>query len=146
MSIAATMSGREGFMKCWDSKLSGKCRRRNTPEVAAAVGMPPYFVRGALLQLEGSPQSPLIDLLQWKEPHDTSPPYKHLYHLGIARIALLTSDLAADVQVLKSQGVEFISEPVLLAPSDSPPTRFVCFKDPDGTVLELVESQQLTAR
>src|SRR5258708_6128908 len=31
---------------------------RNTPEVAAAVGTPPYPVRGALLQLEGSPQSP----------------------------------------------------------------------------------------
>jgi catechol 2,3-dioxygenase-like lactoylglutathione lyase family enzyme len=69
-----------------------------------------------------------------------------LYHLGIARIALLTSDLAADVQVLKSQGVEFISEPVLLETPQAPATRFVCFKDPDGTVLEFVEMQQPTAR
>ena len=62
--------------------------------------------------------------------------------VGIARIALLTSDLEADVQTLKAHGVEFISEPVLLDPPDAPPARFVCFKDPDGTVLELVETEQ----
>ena len=115
---------------------------RNTPEVAAAVGMPPYHVRGALLQLEGSPTTPLIDLLEWKEPRDSAAPYPHLYHLGIVRIALLTSDMDADVRALKGRGVEFVSEPVLLSPPDAPPARFVCFKDPDGTILELVETAQ----
>jgi hypothetical protein len=46
------------------------------------------------------------------------------------------------VQELKSRGVKFISEPVLLAPPDAAPTRFLCFKDRDGTVLELVEMNQ----
>jgi len=123
-----------GFKVLWEVPA------RNTPEVAAAVGMPPYLVRGALLQLAGSPTTPLVDLLEWKEPHDSEAPYPHLYHLGITRIALLTSNMEEDVQALKARGVEFLSEPVLLSPSDAPPVRFVCFKDPDGTILELVET------
>ena len=55
-------------------------------EVAAAVGMAPYVVRGALMKpRDGS----VIEPLEWRLPRRT--------------------------------------------------TRFICFRDPDGTVLELVE-------
>ena len=81
----------------------------------------------------------MLDLLEWQEPSDDSPPYSHLYHLGIARIALRTDDLDSDVTFLKSQGVEFLSEPATVQLDGQPETRFVCFKDPDGTILELVE-------
>ena len=112
----------------------------NTPEVAAAVGMPPYRVRGALLALS-TPNGPfLLDLLEWKEPRDLAPPYPHLYHLGIARIALSTDDLDGDMERLKGEGVEFLSEPATVELEGGRRSRFVCFKDPDGTVLELVES------
>ena len=70
-----------GFKEVW------RVPERNTPEVAAAVGMPPYRVKGALLALEGAMPPVVIDLLQWLEPHDTSPPYPHLYHYSIARVA-----------------------------------------------------------
>lgn len=112
---------------------------RNTLEVAAAVGMPPYKVKGALLILKESITPLMIDLLEWQDPSDKSPPYPHLYHLGIARIALATADLDADIEFLESRGVEFLSEPATVKLNNSPVTRFVCFKDPDGTVLELVE-------
>ena len=112
---------------------------RNTDEVAAAVGMPPYEVKGALLILKAAKTPLVIDLLEWLDPNDGSPPYEHLYHLGIARIALATDDLDADVEFLKLNGVEFLSEPATVQLADSPATRFVCFKDPDGTILELVE-------
>ena len=125
--------GRLGFVKVVDVP------ERNTAEVAAAVGMPPYHVKGALLALPGT-RGPMIDLLEWREPTDESPPYRHLYHLGIARIALATTDLDADVALLRDAGVEFVSEPVALQLDGQPMTRFVCFMDPDGTVLELVES------
>jgi|TARA_B110000116_G_scaffold248141_1_gene240975 catechol 2,3-dioxygenase-like lactoylglutathione lyase family enzyme len=112
---------------------------KNSAEVAAAVGMPPYTVKGALLRLQGSDTAFMIDLIEWQEPFDPSPPYPHLYHLGIARIALATDDLDSDVSFLRSEGVEFFSEPVTVQLDGRPPTRFVCFKDPDGTVLELVQ-------
>lgn len=123
-----------GFREIW------QVPETNTPEVAAAVGMPPYRVRGALLALEGVTPPLIIDLLEWLDPRDESPPYPHLYHHGIARIALATDDLAGDMKKLEAAGAEFISEPAEMPPSSGVKTRFVCFKDPDGTVLELVEN------
>jgi glyoxylase I family protein len=113
----------------------------NSEELAAAVGMPPSRVRGALLELSGpeAKSGMIIDLLEWIEPKDEAPPYAHLYHYGIARIALQTTDLDADMAKLEDAGAAFLSEPVRMPPESGLPARFVCFKDPDGTVLELVE-------
>ena len=113
---------------------------RNTPEVAAAVGLPPYVVRGALMALRDARVPLVIDLLEWVEPNDGSPPYEHLYHLGIARVALASSDLDADMRHLQDAGVEFLSQPAEVTLAGGRRSRFVCFYDPDGTVLELVES------
>lgn len=123
-----------GYKVIWEVPEKGG------PEVSVAVGMPPYTVRGALLALDGAPNAPLIDLLEWRDPRDANPPYPHLYHLGIARICFITNDFDADVKTLKAHGVEFLSEPVRLSPPDARSSRFVCFKDPDGTILELVQT------
>jgi len=112
----------------------------NTKEVAAAVGMPPYRVNGALFVLRAGGQRFVLDLLEWQEPTDPTAPYPHLYHLGIARIALSTDDLAGDMARLKAAGVEFLSEPASVTLENQPTTTFVCFRDPDGTILELVQS------
>ncbi len=122
-----------GFEVVWDVEPVG------TPAISAAVGMPPYRVRGAVMALASNPRATAIDLLEWQDPHDAEAPYPHLYHLGLARVALVTADLDADVEELRSAGVEFVSEPVELAGPTGEPVRFVCFKDPDGTVLELFE-------
>ena len=124
------MLGFEVFMEPLES---------NTPEVAAAVGLPPYRLRGALMRLADAKSPFVIDLLEWKEPSDPSPPYARLNHLGIARIAMASSDLDADMARFKAEGVEFISEPATVVWEGHPDSRFVCFKDPDGSVLELVE-------
>ncbi len=123
-----------GFEEIWQVPPT------NTPEVAAAVGMPPYRVKGALLALKGSNPPVIIDLLEWQSPTDNSPPYPHLYHLGLARIALRTSNLVADLEFLREQGVEILSEPATVMADEKHGSRFFCFKDPDGTWLELVES------
>ena len=123
-----------GFREIW------RVPETNTPEVAAAVGMPPYRVKGALIALEGASPPFVIDLLEWKEPRDESSPYPHLYHLGIARIALVSNDLDGDVARLAAAGVQFLSKPASMPPSSGSRARFVCFEDPDGTVLELVEN------
>ena len=111
-----------------DSEVSAEC--------AAALNMPPYalsFVQ--MLSADGS----LIDLIEWKDPYDDSPPYSSVNHLGIARLTLQTTDLDADITALRAQGVEFFSDPAIV---DRPTgeKRFVCFKDPDGTIIELAET------
>jgi len=123
-----------GFEEVW------QVPEPNTEEVAAAVGMPPYRVKGALLSLKNAPTPVVIDLLQWQEPNDTNPPYPHLYHTGLARLALRTTDLQADYSYLQQAGVEILSEPATVSAGEGHGSRFFCFKDPDGTYLELVES------
>ena len=109
----------------------------NTPEVAAAVGMPPYRVRGGILHLPG--ESTLIDLLEWQDPADDAPPYPHLYHLGIARIALRTTDLDADLAELAGVGITPVGPPASVPWPGQPTSRIACFEDPDGSIVELVE-------
>ena len=123
-----------GFREIW------RVPETNTREVAAAVGMPPYRVKGALLALEGVTPPVVIDLLEWKEPRDESRPYPHLYHYGIARIALATNDLDGDMKRLAAAGAVFLSEPAQMPEGSGSRARFVCFRDSDGTVLELVEN------
>ena len=56
------------------------------------------------------------------------------------RQALTTRDMDADVLTLRNAGVEFLSEqPGAVPDGVGGETRFICFKDPDGTILELVE-------
>ncbi len=107
-------------------------------EFAAALNMPPYTLAFTqMLSRDGS----LIDLIEWKEPYDNSTAYPSANHLGIARLTLQTPDLDMDVTVLEAEGIELFSEPVTMTGS-SGTRRFVCFKDPDGTIIELVETAQ----
>ena len=123
-----------GFEAIWSVPTT------NTAAVAAAVGMPPYRVKGALLALKGATPALVIDLLEWQEPNDVAAPYGHLYHLGISRLALRTTDIDADHAFLKAQGVDILSPPATVAIDADHGSRFFCFQDPDGTFLELVET------
>lgn len=107
-----------------------------TGESAAGLNMASYQVRGALLALENG--GPAVRLLEWEQPFDATPPYERLNHLGVARIALRSGDLDATVARLERLGVEFISEPMIPDGALSF-LRVACLRDPDGTVLELVE-------
>lgn len=128
------------FYEALGFRLAWMVPPTNTPEVAAAVGMPPYRVRGGLMVLEGAEHPVVVDLLEWQSPHDDAPPYPHLYHYGIGRLALATSDLDADLATLAAMGVELVGPPARVVVDGVPSGgRFVCFRDPDGTVLELVE-------
>ena len=68
---------------------------RNTAEVNAAVGLESYEVRGGLMRLKDARSPFVIDLLEWKTPSDPTPPYSKLNHLGIARIALASSEVTS---------------------------------------------------
>ena len=111
----------------------------NTEEVANAVGMPKHKVEGALMALQNAEQPMVIDLLEWKSPRDDSPPCPNLYRPGLARIALPNSDIDADFDFLVANSVEVVSRPVNVHTSENSYARFFCFKDLDGTFLELVQ-------
>jgi catechol 2,3-dioxygenase-like lactoylglutathione lyase family enzyme len=102
------------------------------------LGLKNAIGRAAIMQLGDGPRGTRLDLIEWKSPASKGKPYAKLNHLGIARVALFTKDLPETYEELRSKGVKFISEPVVLhtAAGDA---RYACFYDPDGTILELIE-------
>ena len=106
----------------------------------------PEMLRGLALPSDGSGRAAImmlnpddtrqarLDLIQWSSPPTHGEPQDNLAHVGAARIALWTKDIDEEYERLKADGVEFLSEPV-----DMGTARFCCFKDPDGTILELID-------
>ena len=106
------------------------------------LGIPDSVGRAALLALGDDPRATRIDLIEWKQPKTEGAPYPHLYHTGAARIALFTKGIDEEYERLKGEGVEFVSEPVTMRFPNGAGSKFFCFKDPDGTYLELIEPFQ----
>jgi catechol 2,3-dioxygenase-like lactoylglutathione lyase family enzyme len=112
--------------------------------VAQAMGFDaPFEIRGAVLthRADGSQ----IELVEWLEPFDPTPPYPiPINHIGIHRMAFTSGDIDGDVAQLVAQGVEMISP---ITPCCSGPDAWggiVAFYDPDGTILELAEMPVMT--
>ena len=93
-----------------------------------------YLLHGELIGVGGF-KGGLIDLIEFTIPRNEEPPYARLNRLGMARAAMLTTNIAADYQYMKDEGVEFLSAPA----SRSNGTMFAVFTDPDGTHYELIE-------
>lgn len=92
-----------------------------------------YLLHGELIGLGF--MSGVIDLIEFTTPRNESPPYARLNHLGMARAVLHTSNIEADYEYMRAQGVEFIAAPT--ARSDG--SGFAIFTDLDGTYYELRE-------
>jgi catechol 2,3-dioxygenase-like lactoylglutathione lyase family enzyme len=105
-------------------------------EMADAFGMTTADLKGVHLRLGDSADSTRIDLLEFTSPPPTGQPYPHLYHTGIARMCLKTTDIERDYRDLMNKGIKFMTEPKRL-PGTS--VSIVCFRDPDGTFVELLE-------
>lgn len=103
------------------------------------LNIPNSVARAALLSLSDDPRATRIDLIEWKKPRTEGTAPAHLYHTGIARIALFTRNLDEEYQRLKAAGVAMVSEPVVIRFHNKAGAKFFCFKDPDGTFLELIE-------
>lgn len=108
------------------------------PAVSEGLGVGPHLVKGALLRLGDEPHATRLDLLEWLSPRNEAPSPLTLSDPGIVRIALASSDFEADVKRLEALGVAFISKPIYRPTPNGPQPMFVCFRDPDGNVLELV--------
>ncbi|MGH8014203.1 MAG: VOC family protein [Candidatus Binataceae bacterium] len=103
------------------------------------LNIPNSRARAALLALSDDPHATRIDLIEWKQPATEGVPYPNLYHAGMARIALFTKNLEEEYARLKNNGVEMVSEPATIRFANKAGAKFFCFKDPDGTFLELIE-------
>ena len=122
----------------------------NTQEMAQAIGIRTptdydgsngehaggYLLHGELIG-PGGFWGGVIDLIEFSIPRNEEPPYSKMNHLGMASASMYTNDIAADYQYMRSLGVEFLSTPT----QKSDGTKFVVFKDLDGTFYELIEEE-----
>ena len=100
--------------------------------------MGPRTSRGAVMSLSNDPRASCkIELLTWTPGESENPAPRTPYEVGVSRIAIRTKNLLDTVERLKSKGIEFLSDPHEIDVVGA--KRYVLFRDPDGTLLELIE-------
>jgi catechol 2,3-dioxygenase-like lactoylglutathione lyase family enzyme len=108
--------------------------------VATQFGLERAQGRGALLAVGDGELHTRLDLLQWLEPvtaFPATPPATTVPRI----IALRVQNVRAAHADLRAQGIEFITEP--RGPDEATGIEaVVCCRDPDGTVVELIEYMQ----
>ena len=101
--------------------------------------------RADFLTVGGAPDGYIIDLLEWKLPVPIGRPLVEANHLGPFRMAFQVSDAAACCAELDRLGVEHSGPCWLEMGPDLPMIdglNAVFFRDPDGTMLELIETPE----
>jgi catechol 2,3-dioxygenase-like lactoylglutathione lyase family enzyme len=93
--------------------------------------------RAVFLYWGESPGMPYLDLLEWRERGQ--PVRRTAQDPGYARIAIEVDDLDAVAARLQDLGTTVVTEP-RVTNVDGIDYRVLLFRDPDGTLLELVQS------
>jgi catechol 2,3-dioxygenase-like lactoylglutathione lyase family enzyme len=82
-----------------------------------------------------------IDLVEWKHPRPVGKPSDEANRIGPFRLALMTDDIDRDHLALTAAGVACLTPPAELDMGPGlPRLRALLFPDPDGTILELIET------
>jgi glyoxylase I family protein len=105
-------------------------------EMAEAFGLPVADLKGVHLRIGDKEEATRIDLLEFVAPPPEGQPYPALNNTGVARVCLRTKGIWRVYENLKAKGVKFLSEPKRLPGTE---VTIVCFKDPDGIFVELLE-------
>ncbi len=108
------------------------------PAAGDALGVKANKLRGVFMRLGDDPNSPVLDLVQFIDPPTQGEPYPTLNNIGICRIAFTVEDIDKAYQQLKEKNVEFVAPLHKLNGADGNEIGVVCFKDPDGAILELI--------
>ncbi len=108
------------------------------PTVGDALGVKAKKLRGVFMRLGDDRNAPVLDLVEFMDPPTQGQPYASLNNVGICRIAFTVDDIDKTYEELKAMRVEFVAPLKKLTGPNGAPMGVVCFKDPDGTVLELL--------
>ena len=120
-----------GFNKVNDFTL-------DDPSVGDALGLDARKLRGVFMRLGDDENAPVLDLVQFIDPQPQGTPYPTLNNIGICRIAFAVDDIDKTYADLQEMKVEFVAPLNKVKGPDGGEIGVVCFKDPDGAILELV--------
>lgn len=112
----------------------GKDSESDVPaKQSKALGVPPgTTARACIMQLDNG--FPKLDLTEYSKDSPQAPAVND--DLGIVRLCLGTPNLAEAYELLKSAGVDFLSEPT---EGVGGLADIAICRDPDGTLIELIE-------
>ena len=96
----------------------------------AGLRIPDGRGRAALLMLGEDPHATRIDLIEWKNPKTAGQAYPHLYHVGMARLALKTKNLPPGLRRPQGQGCRVFLRAPGTQLSQSGPGQFCVFHRP----------------
>jgi len=108
------------------------------PGIGEGLGVKANKIRGVFMRLGDDPKAPVLDLVQFIDPPTQGQPYSTLNNVGICRIAFAVKDIERAYADLKKMDVQFVAPLKTIAGPGGGTASFVCFKDPDGTILELI--------
>ena len=120
-----------GFTKVNDFTL-------DDPSVGDALGLKARKLHGVFMRLGSDPNAPVLDLVQFIDPPPQGNPYPSLNNIGICRIAFTVDDIDKTYEDLKAKKVAFVAPLKKISGPGGSTIGVVCFKDPDGTILELI--------
>jgi len=125
-----------GFKKVNDFILGG-----GNPGIGQALGLEVKKLRGVFMRLGDDPNSPVLDLVQFIDPPPLGQPYSTLNNIGICRIAFIVDDIDKTNHALIAKGVEIVAPLQRYEGPRGTTIGVMCFKDPDGTVLEVMSDE-----
>ena len=103
--------------------------------------------RAVFMKIPGDKPVPFLDIIQFLDRPTAGAPYKALDNVGICRLCFEVADIDSVAKHLASKGVEFVGpvSPYEIAPGVPPSgveAKFLCVRDPDGTVIEYAQFAQ----
>jgi glyoxylase I family protein len=106
--------------------------------VGDALGLKAKKLRGVFMRLGNDANAPVLDLVEFIDPPAQGRPYPTLNNIGICRIAFTVDDIDRTYADLKARDIEFVAPLKKIVGPNGATIGVVCFKDPDGTILELI--------
>lgn len=116
--------------------------------VWAGLGLPEgKRFRAAFMRISGGRPRPFLDIIQFIDPPTTGEAYPTLHNIGIGRLCFEVDNLFEVAKVLEENKVPFVGpisryETAKGVRSHGIDCLFLCFKDPDGTVLEYIQFER----
>lgn len=103
--------------------------------------------RAVFMKIPGEHPVPFLDIIQFLDRPTVGEAYRTLDNVGIVRLCFEVADLDEVAATLSARGVEFVGpvSPYETAPGVAPSgveARFLCVRDPDGTVIEYAQFAQ----
>jgi catechol 2,3-dioxygenase-like lactoylglutathione lyase family enzyme len=100
--------------------------------------------RAVFMRIPGNRPRPFLDIIQFLDPPTAGEPYPRLHNVGICRLCFEVDDLFEAAKVLEQYKVSFVGpisryETAKSVRSHGIDCQFLCFRDPDGTVLEYIQ-------